>query len=111
LPPAELSSDQGGLELTLERTSKSWRLSPSQAIACLLMLSWLAFLIADYKFHLSVDPTSQWPASELYGPLGFFQPLLKYTTFALTLAYLARGRKAALKQRGKSTFASIDDRT
>ena len=75
------------------------------------MLSWLAFLFTDYKFHFSVEPTSQWPGSELYGRLSFFQPLLKYATFALTLAYLASWPKAALEQRGKSTFASIDDRT
>ena len=97
--------------MTLERTSKSWHLSPTPAIVCLLLLSWLAFLLADYQFHLSIEPSSQWPGSELYGPLSCFQPVLKYATFALTLAYLANRPKAALEQRGKSTFASIDDRT
>ncbi|HVX64823.1 MAG TPA: hypothetical protein VHC19_29665 [Pirellulales bacterium] len=58
-------------------------------MAALLLLAWLAFLIVDYKFQQVVEPVNEWPGSELYGPLHFFQPVFKYATFALTIAFLA----------------------
>ncbi len=73
------------------KSSKSpWSLSPGPLAATILLISWVAFLVVDFKFQQTVAPSGKWPGSELYGPLAFFQPVLKYSTFALTIGYLAR---------------------
>jgi len=58
-------------------------------LSAIVLISWLAFLFADSVFLQTVDPTRRNGYSEIYGPASFFQPLLKYVTFFLTLVYLA----------------------
>jgi hypothetical protein len=74
-----------------------------QLCAVLLALSWLAFLVVDHFYHGTVVPTHEFGASELYGPLSYFQWVFKYTTFALTAGYFAsRVRWSTPAHRGPS---------
>ena len=73
----------------MDESTGGFRLSGRIAFASAVLLAWALFLFIDYRYQLTVGPKSQWPESELYGPLHFFQPLLKYVAFVLTAAYLA----------------------
>lgn len=66
-----------------------FRLSGRALLAAAVLFAWMLFLFVDYRYQFSVKPTGRWPESELYGPLSFFQPVLKYLAFALTIAYIA----------------------
>lgn len=78
-----------GYNAEMDEGTGKFRLSGRIAFASAVLLAWAFFLFVDYRYQLAVEPKSQWPESELYGPLSFFQPVLKYLAFVLTAAYLA----------------------
>jgi hypothetical protein len=72
----------------MDETTRGFKLTGRIAFASAVLLIWALFLFVDCRYQLAVEPTSHWPESEWYGPLSFFQPLLKYVAFVLTAAYL-----------------------
>lgn len=72
----------------MDENPRGFRLTGRITFASAVLFAWALFLFVDYRYQLTVEPTSHWPESELYGPLSFFQPVLKYVAFILTSAYL-----------------------
>lgn len=55
---------------------------PSQLLPVAVALAWLIFIAFDLLYWQTVrlEPTQP----EMYGPVGFFQPVTKYLAMALT---------------------------
>lgn len=68
----------------MHKSPERFRLTGRVGLALAVLFAWLLFLIVDYRYQLVIENKS-----ELYGPLSFFQPVLKYLTFVLTAAYVA----------------------
>ena len=54
-------------------------------LAVLVLIAWVVFLLIDWRYQQTITPTGVWPQSESYGPLSFFQQLIKWLAFVVTV--------------------------